>query len=60
MFAFGEAQRVYDLLVGLGCIGNENCTKLGDFNRSTLCDYRPAIMKCNDDGLLTHLSVLQT
>jgi hypothetical protein len=56
-FANGEGQRVYDLLDGLGCIGNSNCTDLGDFMPATACDYKPEFLKCNDTGLLTYLYV---
>jgi hypothetical protein len=56
-FAAGEAQRVYDLLDGLGCIGNENCTLLGDFTPTTACDYKPTFLKCNNAGLLSYLYV---
>jgi hypothetical protein len=56
-FASGEAQRVYDLLNGLGCIGNENCTWLKDFTSTTACNYKPDYLKCNGAGLLSHLYV---
>jgi hypothetical protein len=56
-FADGEAQRVYDLLDGLGCIGNENCTRLGDFTPTTACDYKLNYLKCNNAGLLSYLYV---
>jgi hypothetical protein len=56
-FAAGEGQRLYDLLDGLGCIGNENCTRLGDFTPTTACDYKPNTLICNDDGLLVALYV---
>jgi hypothetical protein len=57
-FAPGEAQRVYDLLDGLGCIGNINCTRLGDFTPTTACDYKPSHMQCNNAGLLSYLYVV--
>jgi hypothetical protein len=56
-FAPGEAQRVYDLLDGLGCIGNINCTDLGDFTPTTACDYKLNYLKCNGAGRLSHLCV---
>jgi hypothetical protein len=56
-FADGEGQRVYDLLDGLGCIGNSNCTELGEFTPTTACDYKPTSLRCNDTGLLSHLYV---
>jgi hypothetical protein len=55
VFAPGEGQRVYDLLDGLGCIGNSDCTTLGDFTPTTACDYKPNYLKCNDAGLLSYL-----
>jgi hypothetical protein len=55
-FAADEGQRVYDLLDGLGCIGNANC-RLNDFTPTTACDYTPAYLKCNDAGLLSYLYV---
>jgi hypothetical protein len=51
VFAAGEAQRVYDLLDGLGCIGNVNCTLLGDFTPTTSCETKPSFLKCNAAGL---------
>jgi hypothetical protein len=57
-FAPGEGQRVYDLLDGLGCIGNINCTDLGDFTPTTACDYRPRYLGCDNAGLLSYLYVL--
>jgi hypothetical protein len=54
-FAPGEGQRVYDLLDGLGCVGNANCSFLGDFTPTTACNYRISYLKCNDAGLLAHL-----
>jgi hypothetical protein len=56
-FANGEGQRVYDLLDGLGCIGNINCTDLGDFTPTTACNYKPSVLKCNDAGRLAYLYV---
>jgi hypothetical protein len=56
VFADGEAQRVYDLLYGLGCIGNSNC-QLDDFTPTTVCDYRPSYLKCNEAGLVLFLYV---
>jgi hypothetical protein len=55
VFAPGEAQRVYDLLDGLGCIGNSYCSNLGDFTPTTACDYSPGFLDCNSAGLLSHL-----
>jgi hypothetical protein len=57
VFAAGEAQRVYDLLDGLGCIGNSNCSALGDFTPTTACDYKPDYLTCNRAGLLSFLFV---
>jgi hypothetical protein len=54
-FAPGEAQRVYDLLDGLGCIGNINCTDLGDFTPTTACDYKRQNLKCDANGRLADL-----
>jgi hypothetical protein len=54
-FAAGEGQRVYDLLDGLGCIGNAKCYQLGDFTPTTACDYKPGHLRCNDAGLLSYL-----
>jgi hypothetical protein len=56
-FAPGEGQRVYDLLDGLGCIGNSNCDDLGDFTPTTACDYNTTYLKCNNAGFLAHLYV---
>jgi hypothetical protein len=55
-FATGEGKRVYDLLDGLGCIGNSKCANLGDFTPTIACDYKP-FLKCNNVGLLAHLYV---
>jgi hypothetical protein len=55
VFAAGEGQRVYDLLDGLGCIGNSKCSNLGDFTPTTACDYKPPLLQCNSDGLLSYL-----
>jgi hypothetical protein len=57
VFADGEAQRVYDLLDGLGCIGNANCWRLGDFTPNSSCDYNPGYVECNDAGRLGFLCV---
>jgi hypothetical protein len=54
-FASGEGQRVYDLLDGLGCIGNSQCTLFGDFKPTTACSYQPNFLKCDDNGRLAHL-----
>jgi hypothetical protein len=55
-FAPGEAQRVYDLLDGLGCIGNEGCG-FNDFTPTTACDYKSDVryeIRCRL-GRLEHL-----
>jgi hypothetical protein len=57
VFADGEAQRVYDLLDGLGCIGSRACPRLNDFTPTTACDYKLNYLKCNDAGRLAHLYV---
>jgi hypothetical protein len=54
-FAAGEAQRVYDLLDGLGCIGNVNCTYLGNFTPTSTCEGRVGNLKCDAQGLLAYL-----
>jgi hypothetical protein len=54
-FAAGEGQRVYDMLDGLGCIGNMNCTFLNDFLPTNNCDLNPDFLRCNSDGHLIHL-----
>jgi hypothetical protein len=54
-FAAGEAQRVYDLLDGLGCIGNVDCAALGDFTPTTACNYNTSHLKCNAAGRLSYL-----
>jgi hypothetical protein len=54
-FAAGEGQRVYDLLDDLGCIGNIDCTALGDFTPTTACDYRNEDMRCDSSGRLAYL-----
>jgi hypothetical protein len=57
VFAPGEGQRVYDLLDGLACIGNVNCTHFGEFTPTTACNYQPNYLKCNNAGLLSYLYV---
>jgi hypothetical protein len=54
IFASGEAQLVYDLLDGLGCIGNANC-QLGDFTPTTRCDYKTTFLECDSNGRLDFL-----
>jgi hypothetical protein len=54
-FAQGEAQRVYNLLNGLGCIGNGMCAPLSNFTLSSACDSQLAHLKCNAVGQLAHL-----
>jgi hypothetical protein len=54
-FAAGEGQRVYDLIDGLGCIGNANCTKLGDFTPTTACNYNINYLRCDFNGQLAQL-----
>jgi hypothetical protein len=54
-FASDEGQRVYDMLDGLGCIGSDNCTTLGDFTPTSACDVNPDHLKCNDEGRLSYL-----
>jgi hypothetical protein len=53
-FANGEGQRVFDLLDGLGCIGNRNCP-LHDFVPSHACNANANELKCNNDGFLASL-----
>jgi hypothetical protein len=55
-FATGEAQRVFDLLVGLGCIRNRMCV-LHDFMPTTACNENLSVMKCDDFGRLSFLYV---
>jgi hypothetical protein len=55
LFASGEGERVYNLLDGLGCIGNTKCTQLRDFTSSTACNYKPQEMKCDSSGKLSFL-----
>jgi hypothetical protein len=56
MFADGEGQRVYDLLDGLGCIGNTDCINLGSFTPTTACN-RTSFLKCDSAGNLAHLYI---
>jgi hypothetical protein len=55
LFAPGEAQRVYDLLDGLGCIDNDNCHALRDFTPTSSCSANLAYLKCDSQGFLEHL-----
>lgn len=48
-FAPGEAQRLYDLLDGLGCIGNSMC-ELSDFTTTKPCNYRGMPLRCTSQG----------
>jgi hypothetical protein len=57
VFADGEAQRVYDLLDGLGCIGNSNCARFDEFTPTTACNYQPGYLQCNSAGRLAYLYV---
>jgi hypothetical protein len=54
-FAAGEAQRVYDLLADLGCLGNPSCFELSDFQTTSRCDYRTSVLKCDATGRLAFL-----
>jgi hypothetical protein len=52
-----EAERVYDLLNELGCIGNLNCG-FHDFTPTTNCGYKTGpdfVMTCTDDGFLGYM-----
>jgi hypothetical protein len=53
-FASGEAQRLYDLLDGLGCIGNSNCV-LGDFTPTSACNDISMRLRCNNAGRVSQL-----
>jgi hypothetical protein len=53
-FAPGEGQRVYDLLDGLGCIGNVKC-RLAAFTPTTGCDKNALNLKCDASGRLSYL-----
>jgi hypothetical protein len=55
-FAAGEAQRVFDLLDGLGCFGNIDCT-LKDFTPTAECDFDTNYLKCNGTGHMEYLCV---
>jgi hypothetical protein len=54
IFATGEAQRIYNLLDGIGCFSNDQCV-LKDFTVSSKCDHNTAALSCNTAGLLTNL-----
>jgi hypothetical protein len=54
IFAAGEAQLVYDLLNGLGCIGNDNC-RLKDFVPTAQCDFVQTEIQCSEQGRLIFL-----
>jgi hypothetical protein len=53
-FAISEAQRVYDLLDGLGCIGNALCP-LTNFTKGAECGYNLDYMSCDSKGYLDRL-----
>jgi hypothetical protein len=56
-FATGEAQRVYTLLEGLGCITFNNATcQLRDFTPSSECSVDiKAWLSCDSQGYVVHL-----
>jgi hypothetical protein len=56
-FAPDEGQRLYGMLNGLACIGNELC-ELGDFTPTAACDHNTDYVKCDASGHLAHLYVL--
>jgi hypothetical protein len=49
-FATDEAQRLYDLLDGLGCFESETC-ELSDFTPTIACDYNFEHLQCGASGL---------
>jgi hypothetical protein len=54
LFADGEAQRVYDLLDGLGCIGNPCFFQ--NFTIDNTCDYHGSLLlACDASGHVIQL-----
>jgi hypothetical protein len=53
-FREGEAQRLYDVLDGLGCFESDKC-ELSDFKPTTACDYKPDHLQCAADKGLVKL-----
>jgi hypothetical protein len=56
-FAPGEAQRVYDFLVAVGCVGNDQC-EAHDFKPSSECTFHYGVMGCNDFGRIVSLYII--